>query len=139
MRGVCGLALIASATAGCSLSFPIAGLKADDGPTGAIDRSASLLSPALDREDWRRARAALSVALDPQGTGGAVSWHNPQTGAHGSFAAPSPPFVDQDHVCRAFDAAVAPASGSSHQLSGSACRDADGDWSLRDARESRRM
>ena len=59
----------APSTGACSLSVPMASLKPDDLATGTIDRSAAMLSPALDREDWRRARAALAVTLDPQGNG----------------------------------------------------------------------
>lgn len=132
-----GLVLVASLSAGCSLSFPIAGFKADDAPTGTIERSAAMLSPALDREDWRRAKAALSVALDPQGNGGGVNWLNPQSGAKGSFVALAPPFLDQDRICRTFDAEVSTAPRSGRRLSGSACRQGDGGWELRDARDAK--
>jgi hypothetical protein len=39
----------------------------------------------LDAEDWRRAKVALSTALDPQGNGSLVGWDNPDTGNKGSF------------------------------------------------------
>lgn len=126
-------AALAAATAGCSLSFPIAGFKPDATPTGTIDRSAVFLSPALDAEDLRRARAALSIALDPQGNGARVNWQNPQTGAHGAFASSAPPFTEHDRVCRAFAAEVASGAGAERHVAGSACREGDGSWILREA------
>lgn len=124
------LALLAAAAAGCSMSFPISGLKADDTPTGSIDRTVAFLSPSLDREDLRRARAAMAVALDPQGNGARSGWQNPQTGAHGAFTAAAPPFADHDRVCRRFAGEVTPAGGTERSLSGSACRDGDGTWQM---------
>lgn len=62
--------------AGCSMSFPISPLmSAKEDATGTVPKSpiASLLEP----EDWRRAKAALSTALDPQGNGSLVGWENP--------------------------------------------------------------
>lgn len=131
-------ALIASTVAGCSLTFPISGFKADDTPTGSIDRTAAFLPLTLDREDLRRAKAALAVTLDPQGNGARVSWANPQSGASGSFAASAAPYTDHDRVCRAFVAEVAPAEGAARRLSGSACRDGDGTWEVRGVEDRRK-
>ena len=124
-------------TAACSLSFPISGFKAEDGgPTGSIDRSAGMLSPALDREDWRRAKAALAVALDPQGNGTGVSWQNAASGAKGSFVALATPFLDHDRICRTFTATVTAKAQSERRVAGSACRESDGAWALRDVKDS---
>ena len=125
------MALLAAWSAGCSMSFPISGLKVDETPTGSIDRTAAVLSPALDREDLRRARAAMAVALDPQGDGGRSAWTNPQTGARGAFTATAAPFADHDRVCRRFSGEVMPAGGALRRLSGSACREGDGSWLMR--------
>ena len=114
--------------AGCSLSFPLAGSKTDDMPTGSIDRTAAILPPSLDREDLRRAKAAMAVTLDPQGNGARAGWRNPQTGAHGTFAAAAPPFADHDRVCRRFWGEVTPAGGGERRVTGSACREGDGVW-----------
>ena len=126
------MTLIAAAASGCALSFPISGLQPDASPTGSTDRTASVLSPTLDREDLRRAKAALAIALDPQGNGARVGWQNPQSGAHGAFTASAPPFADHDRVCRAFTGDVTPSPGTERRLSGSACRDGDGVWRVRD-------
>lgn len=124
------------AGAGCSVSMPMASFTGDDKPTGSIDKASALLSRSLDGEDWRRARAALAVALDPQGNGAGVGWSNPQTGANGSFVAKGPPFPEDDRVCRAFDARVAAQGPPERRVSGSACRAADGEWKVRDAKET---
>ena len=117
---------------GCALSFPIAGFT-DDTATGSIAKPDALLFKALDQEDWRRAKAAMAVALDPQGNGASVAWDNPQSGAHGSFVAAAAPFPRQDAICRAFHAHVVPAPKSERDVSGSACRAPDGDWTVREA------
>ncbi len=132
-----GVAVLTTSIAACSLSIPIAGFKAEnEGPTGSIDRSAGMISPALDREDWRRAKAALAVALDPQGNGTGVLWQNTASGAKGSFAALAPPFLDHDRICRTFTAVVAPKAQPEHRIAGSACRESDGAWVLRDVKDS---
>ena len=125
----------ALAASGCSLSFPIAGFVSDPTATGSINRSSALLNRELDQEDWRRAKAALAVALDPQGSGASVIWSNPATGARGSFAAAAPPVAKADAVCRAFAAEVTAAKGTPRHVNGSACRGRDGDWAVAEARE----
>jgi surface antigen len=122
----------------CSMSFPIAGFVADPTATGSIDRSAALMSRQLDQEDWRRAKAALAVALDPQGNGASVAWGNPRSGAKGSFVALAPPYTKADKVCRAFAAHIMPDAKSDRDLDGSACRGRDGEWVLADAKEIRK-
>jgi surface antigen len=113
------------------MSIPMAGLDTDKTPTGSIERTNVVLSPALDQEDLRRAKAALAIALDPQGNGARVAWQNPQSGAHGAFTASAPPFADHDRVCRAFTGEATPGAGASTRLTGSACRDGDGTWQIR--------
>lgn len=118
---------------GCSMSFPMPGFT-DDAPTGSITKSSPSLSPALDREDWRRAKAALAVALDPQGNGANVTWSNPQSGAKGNFVALAPPYLEKDRICRAFKAHVS-ASRAERRVGGSACRNAEGDWVLAEVKD----
>jgi surface antigen len=71
----------------CSLSSASwASRKTSRRRPGAITPAAAIpLSPHLNEEDWRRAKAALAVALDPQGPGTQVSWDNPDTAMKGSF------------------------------------------------------
>ena len=115
---------------GCSMTIPFAGVGTDRTATGSIERTVVVLSPALDQEDLRRARAALAVALDPQGNGARVAWQNPLSGAHGAFAASGPPFAEHDRVCRTFTGEAVPNDGAANKLAGSACRDGDGTWQI---------
>lgn len=131
------LSLAGGLASGCSMTIPIAGVETDKSPTGSIERTAVVLSPALDQEDLRRAKAALAIALDPQGNGARVAWQNPQSGAHGAFTASAPPFADHDRVCRAFKGEAAPSDGSSNKLAGSACRDTDGTWLIRSSADTK--
>ncbi len=61
------------------LALDVAASKEDT--TGAIPKS--LARQLLEPEDWRRAKAALSTALDPQGNGSLVGWENPEFGQQG--------------------------------------------------------
>lgn len=117
--------------AGCSISLPIASLtEHEEETTGSINRPVSPLSPRLTEEDWRRARAALAVAVDPQGNGSPVTWDNPETQAKGSFVANGPLFIEDDKVCRVFRSRLTAAERAvAHE--GSACRLGPGDWVIR--------
>lgn len=137
---VLGLALLgALASGGCSISMPVAPLTAEaESTTGSVASSGgSPLSRDLGPEDWRRARAALGVALDPQGNGSSVSWDNPETALKGSFTPVGQPFVRSDEVCRAFLATIN-GQESAASLQGTACRPSGGDWAIRDVRPFRR-
>lgn len=119
---------------GCSLAIPLPSLSAtDEDATGSIEKPGSPLGPVMDPEDWRRAAAALAVALDPQGNGAPVQWSNPISGAKGSFVQTGRPFPSDAVVCRQFSADMA-LRGGEHALAGSACVDKSGDWTVRDAR-----
>ncbi|GAC1334297.1 MAG: hypothetical protein NVSMB26_16810 [Beijerinckiaceae bacterium] len=125
--------LIAVAVSGCSISVPLSPLaKAGDDVTGSIAKS-NPLSRSLDSEDWRRAKAALSTALDPQGNGETVNWDNPQSGAKGSFVAVAQAYPSDDGICRVFISNLA-AREAAESLQGTACRDKLGEWTLSNVR-----
>jgi surface antigen len=131
-------ALAALSLGGCAVTMPITSLVPDRDTTGSIaSRPVSPLSPDLGPEDWRRARAALATAVDPQGNGAAVSWENPDTGIKGSFAPVGAPFVKNDLVCRAFIASLA-AQDAPKWLQGSACRPSGGEWRVEDVKPWRK-
>lgn len=125
--------------AGCGLSLPVGPFSADDEvPTGSISQPAAKgqASPVfkdLTEEDWRRARSALAVALDPQGNGSSAIWNNPESGLKGTFSPVGGPFVRDDQVCRAFLASAVMNSGQ-QWVQGSACRASGGEWAVRDVR-----
>jgi surface antigen len=143
MRPLAAAVLLSLLGAGCSVSFPILGLssKSEDEvattsailPVRAGDHAGALatLSPELGPEDMRRADGAMTVALDPQGNGAAVSWDNPQTGIKGSFVPVGGPFLRADEICRAFIASVQ-TQVRPVKLQGTACRPSGGDWAVRD-------
>ena len=143
MRPLMAAALLALFSAGCSVSFPIIGLSSKSEeevattsailPSRSSDRSTALASLAaeLGPEDMRRADGAMSVALDPQGNGAAVSWDNPQSGIKGSFIPVGGPFLRSDEICRAFIASVQ-TQVRPIKLQGTACRPSGGEWAVKD-------
>jgi len=132
-RSLACLSLIAAlgwALTGCATAIPLPSFigASQNDVTGSIGRI-SPLSPDLDGEDWRRARGALAVALDPQGNGAAVGWDNPQSGVTGAFVPVGQAWAADDNICRAFLATL----GGAHparELQGAACRDKDGRWQV---------
>ena len=124
------LPFLALSVAGCSITAPITSLRSDDEiSTGSVTISASPISPKLSSEDWRRAKSALGVALDPQGNGLPVKWENPETKRHGSFAAAGNFVVRNDFVCRPFTATLA-VDDVETSPSGLACRKGPNDWDV---------
>ena len=125
-------------TAACGISFPMTSLFPEPEATSSITpRAASALSAELGNEDWRRAKGALAIALDPQGSGSSVSWDNPDTDTKGNFAPVGQPFVSSDEICRAFLASLT-ANGTTTSLQGTACRPSGGDWSIKDVKPWRK-
>jgi len=120
--------------AGCSMSFPIAPLMSPpskEDTTGTIPKS----SPAnlLDGEDWRRAKAALSTALDPQGNGALVGWDNPDSGNKGSFRPVGKAYPLESGICRVFLAEI-DRKGEAQTIQGTACSDKQGQWTIAEAK-----
>jgi surface antigen len=134
-RRLCGglaLAATAASMAGCAVSVPIgsfsnASAATDEDATGSIP-SAPLVR-LLGPEDWRRAKAALATALDPQGDGSPVSWDNPQSGVKGSFAPTGKAYPVDAKVCRSFRSEVERKAGVT-AMQGLACADKTGEWAI---------
>ena len=138
-RRLACVALIALQVGGCSMSFPMTSLVKDEPATTESlgPRPSAVLSTELGAEDWRRAKAALAVALDPQGSGSQVSWDNPDTTLKGTFTPVGQPFVKNDQVCRVFLATIAGQVAPS-SLQGTACRPSGGDWAIDDVKPFKR-
>jgi surface antigen len=98
--------------------------------TGSIEKRPVSFGDDLAEEDWRRARAALSVALDPQGNGRPVKWDNPETGLHGAVNPTGLPYVAEDLICRNFLASVI-GSDKSRFVRGTGCKPSGGQWTLK--------
>jgi surface antigen len=149
-----GAIVLPLVAAGCSITMPfekspVSAVAADaDITTSAITPrppkdvplppgQVSPLSANLDAEDWRRARAALATALDPQGNGGQVRWENSDSGNKGVFGAVGNPYVVKDEICRAFVAGLT-LKEPEQWFEGSACRVSASEWAIRDVRASKR-
>lgn len=131
--------LAALAVSGCSLSLSGFMATEEEISTGSIELAppGAALSRELTAEDWRRAGAALGVALDPQGNGQSASWDNPETGLKGQFTPVGAPFVRNDEICRGFLATLVSAAGLKW-MQGSACKPSGAEWSLREVRPWRK-
>jgi len=97
--------------------------------TGSIEKRPLSFGNDLAEEDWRRARAALTVALDPQGNGRPVKWDNPETGLHGAVNPTGLPYVADDLICRNFLASVV-GPQRSRFVRGTGCKPSGGTWTL---------
>lgn len=115
---------------------PAATLSDEPTVTGSIGRRPTRFGPDLGEEDWRRASAALAVALDPQGNGRPVKWDNPETGLHGSIDPAGLPYVADDLICRDFLASVL-APAQSRFLHGTGCKPSGGAWELKRLRKAK--
>lgn len=116
--------------AGCSMALPMSPLMSPgskEDAAGAVPSSP--LANLLDAEDWRRAKAALSTALDPQGNGSLVGWDNPNSGNKGSFTPVGKPYPLAAGICRVFLAEV-DRKGDEHAMQGTACADKRGEWTI---------
>lgn len=130
-----GLGFAAMATSGCSLAMKLPSFQTEPEMTASITPATAPLSPNLDAEDWRRAQAAFSLAVDPQGSGQVVNWENPATKRKGSFIPAGNLVLAENTVCRPFRATlVEPANGKSQETHhvGRACRTGPGEWAMRE-------
>lgn len=126
--------LIALTTGACSFALPALETPEEPAVTGSVSpRTISPLSADLGAEDWRRAKAALAVALDPQGAGTSVSWDNPGTKLKGNFTPVGQPYVKSDEICRAFLSTLR-GQGAASSLQGTACRPSGSEWVIKDVR-----
>lgn len=133
-RPYAGVFLFVAATAlgGCSITDNMTSLGGEEEiSTGSLRQAKAPLSDKLSHEDWRRAKAALAVALDPQGNGSPVRWDNPETKASGSFAATGAFTVRSNLVCRPFHATLS-VNGVATNPQGLACRKGPGEWTIED-------
>lgn len=104
--------------------------------TGSIARVPASFGEDLGIEDWRRAHAALGIALDPQGNGKPVKWENPETAMRGSVNPTGLPYVSDDDICRDFLASVVGPT-SQRFLRGTGCKASGGEWTLRRLRPTK--
>jgi surface antigen len=116
------------------MSFPISPLLSPGSKEDVIGESSKpALADRLDAEDWRRAKAALSTALDPHGDGSLVGWENPSSGNKGSFIPVGNPYPSETRICRVFLAKV-DRKGNEESMQGTACADKQGEWTIAESK-----
>jgi surface antigen len=127
------LVSIAPMLGACSFAIPSLTAQAPDETTGSVAPAPPVqkLFGELGPEEIRRSRAAIVVALDPQGNGARVKWDNPESGMSGQIAANGPPFVDSDEVCRKFTASLATHTRVK-RVTGTACKFSADEWLVRE-------
>lgn len=121
---------------GCSMSLPMGSLlpgSHDDDQTASIQQPEHPPIAGLKGEDWQRAKVALSSALSSDGTGDAVPWDNPDSGAKGTFAAIGEAYATDTGTCRGFRAAI-DRKEADDSLQGTACADKTGEWVVTDVK-----
>lgn len=123
---------LAGAASGCSLTMHLNSFQDEVETTASIaPRVPSRLDPSLDDEDWRRAQAALSLAVDPQGPGLPVNWDNPASKRRGTFTPSGDMTLVQDTICRPFTASLHQPGGKETRQTGQACRVGPGEWAMK--------
>ena len=128
------LSVLPAILAGCSMAFPISPLMSPGSKEDvAVVVPKASLAGLLDAEDWRRAKAALSTALDPQGNGSLVVWDNPDSGNKGSFTPVGKPYPLEAGICRVFLAEL-DRKGDEQAMQGTACSDKQGEWTIAEAK-----
>ena len=141
-------AILALPLAACSINLPLASLFGrDDTPADPVTTGTLATQPSptastpgqgpsvfngLSPEDIRRSKAALALALDPEGQGQAINWDNAETGQSGSFSAVSTFYLNNNQLCRRYAATIAN-SGAIEPVSGEACRTGPGNWDVQPA------
>jgi hypothetical protein len=117
--------------AGCSFSYQLDSLKADDASsTGALHPVAPKPLAGLPPEgDLAFARAAVSDVLSRGGKDASAPWENPSTGARGTVTPVASAYSQDGTTCREFLASYE-RDGSSSWLQGEACR-AKGKWEVK--------
>lgn len=136
-------------SSGCAVILPFDSLQPDLETTQSINPPSALLSHDLNEEDWRRAQSALSLAVDPQGSGQPVNWDNPASKKRGVFTPIGQFTLVENTICRKFISVLIDQTKSQikHQAKfaghgesrheGQACRVGPGEWVMKDVKPLR--
>lgn len=88
------------------------------------------LKAQLTAADREMNRKCIDKTLGAAPTGKTWSWKNPKTGNGGTVTPTSLRRREGTAVCRTFDETVTLRNGRSDKISGRACRNHDGSWSI---------
>jgi surface antigen len=116
------------------MAIPLPAFISKEDVTGSIARFSSPLSEQIALDDWRRAVAALALALDPTGAGETVAWNNPKSGLAGTFTPVGEVYRRDERLCRAFLGEI----GSDEAVRGTGCLDRRGEWAVLDVEPLKR-
>jgi surface antigen len=127
------VSLAAAPLGACALAMQLTSFQEEAVTTQSIPNGVSPLSANLDEEDWRRAQSALSLAVDPLGSGQPVNWDNPGSKRRGTFTPSGPLVLAEDTVCRPFRAMIVEPQPKASEtlLEGQSCRIAPGEWMVK--------
>jgi hypothetical protein len=123
--GCAGLAVIAFAVAGCSVTTQLGSSFGEDKPDATSPQP--LATPA-DAADLSAVRIAASTMLSSGEAG--TPWENPVTGARGTITPIASSYAQGGAECRDFLASYVRELSESW-LEGEACRDPSGGWDVR--------
>jgi surface antigen len=123
-----GLAGIASAVAGCSVTTQLGSYFGKDKPAAAAVSSPPSLAAPVDAADLSAVRTAASTMLATGGAG--TQWENPATGARGTITPIASDHAQGGTQCRDFLASYVREQSESW-LEGEACRNPSGRWDVR--------
>lgn len=127
-RGWAGLAVIAQALCGCSLSGQLDSLDRDT--TGSIAAKASEKPVALPPEaDLAFTRAAAAEVLSRGAKDSSQPWENPRSGARGTVTPIATAYLVDGQTCRDFLASYVN-GGAEAWLQGEACKQGKA-WEVR--------
>ncbi len=89
----------------------------------------SEIGSSLDRSDKMYYNKSRVEALELNRSGSSSSWHNPDTGAYGTFT-PTRTVEKHGKYCREYTQTVT-IGGRTERAYGEACRKADGSWKIK--------
>jgi surface antigen len=132
--------LLAATAATATSLLALHAAQADTPGTGTPEKSsgtpsgtkpgASGLKAQLTPGDREMNRKCIDKTLSEAPKGKTWSWKNPKSGNSGTVTPTSPPQRQAGQTCRTFDETVTLKDGRSEQISGRACKKADGSWEI---------
>jgi surface antigen len=85
----------------------------------------------LDEKDKEMAARAARQAFENNHAGQTTTWQNPDTGASGSITPTRTYQIENGQYCREYTQEIL-VGGEKHQTYGTACRQPDGSWKVKD-------
>lgn len=131
LAGVFSMALLLGGCSYDSAIFEPFSDRTEHLTTGSIRNGVFRSVPGISLQDQPFAEPALTAALgaDP---GRRFEWVNPATRMRGDFIAKAEPFIEDDSLCRSFDAKFGMRDATPVTFSAKACRQAAGPWTIID-------